>query len=508
MMRFQRNRQNASKPHASVPVPDFDYLSTFKVPAPDTTGTASRVRSGGTSIAEQVMQRGHAQIVVVGNGIAGCAAAMEARQYAPDAEIVIVTEQSHPTINTPALKQFGAGYLELAQLLAQPPDTERRLGIGVIHEHVEQLDARTRRVMLLSGQQITYDRLLLATGSRPVGLGALPGADFDGVMTLHTLSQYLDLRRRLPGVSRAIVIGGGYHAAESALLLRHAGIATTLLVRGRCLVSSLLDLPAADLLRQHLQRQGVEVRLETEVAGVVGRMGVAAGVLTTEGAFLPGQLIIVAIGVQPDVRLARGGGMGADIGKGVRAYRQMQTEVASVYAAGAVARVRDPQTGGWESRAQWYFAFQQGRLAGAALAGARIPAGSESGAMGAFWHATQFGKLSILAAGAPTLSDREHRDYEVLTNGSASFYRRLVLRDHRVVGYLAVGANPPAGLAIKRIIDEQMDVREVTRQLLGESFDARAFFTRQQLNVLQTGGSAAHMSAPAGPHQQRPSRSA
>lgn len=479
LLRHPRVRHPAASAHEH----EYDYLSTFKVPAAD----APIRRSGARPIGDR------ADIVIVGNGIAGCTAAIEARRHAPDAAILIVTDQNHPTINTPALKQFGAGHLEVDQLLAQPPGTERRLRIDVLNQRVDRLDPHARELCLRGGRRVSFDRLLLATGSAPVGLPALPGADFDGVVVLHSLGHYLDLRRRLPAVSRAIVVGGGYHAAETALLLRHTGVAVSWLIRGRGLVPALLDAPASDHLIHYVRREGVEVRLETEVAGVVGRMGMAVGVLTTDDAFVPGQLIVAAVGVRPNIELTAGTELAPAAGGGLRVDQRLQTRVPGIHAAGAVADVRNSQNGEWESRAQWYFAFQQGRLAGAALAGAAIPSSATIGAMGTFWHATQLGKLRVLAAGAPMPGASSDSSVEVLTNGASGFHRRLVLRDGRLVGYLAVGAELPSGPAIKRIIDEEMDVRDIVRSLLREDFDARAYFTRRTLT---------HLRASAGPRPQ------
>ncbi|HKS69120.1 MAG TPA: NAD(P)/FAD-dependent oxidoreductase [Ktedonobacterales bacterium] len=462
----------------------FDPLSTFKVPSVE-RGTAAVAEETGRRAALRAVSRGRVDILIIGNGIAGCAAAMQARQHEPGAEILVVTEQPHPTINTPALKQFGAGHLELEQLLAQPPGTERRLRIGVIQQHVERIDVRSRQVYLRGGQHIQYERLLLATGSRPVGFPSLPGADFDGVMTLHTLRDYLDLRRRLPVTSHAIVCGGGYHAAESALLLRQANVRVTWLIRGRSILAGQLDTPSSDLLLQQVQRQGVEVRLETEAAGIVGRLGVAAGVLSTDGEFIPGELIIAATGVRPDTMLVQGTDMAMQARHGLRVDERLQTVMPNVYAAGAVASILDPQSRQRDSRAQWYFAFQQGRLAGASLAGASIPEDARTAATGAFWHATHLGKLAVVSAGAPMLSERDHDDIEIAGNGSAAFHRRIVLRGDHLVGYLAVGAHPPSGLAIKRIIDERLDVRAIRKQLLSEDFDVPAFLRKRHIHFLQ-----------------------
>lgn len=136
-----------------------------------------------------------ADVVIIGNGIAGLAAAIEARRHLPDRPIVIITDQLHPTINTPALKQFAVAKLAREQLLAYPAGTERAERIHIVNAHVEEIDAQSKYVSLSGNRYFGYDLLLIATGSSPVGLPEqMPGRSFDGVMTLHRLEDYLDFQ--------------------------------------------------------------------------------------------------------------------------------------------------------------------------------------------------------------------------------------------------------------------------------------------------------------------------
>jgi NADPH-dependent 2,4-dienoyl-CoA reductase/sulfur reductase-like enzyme len=479
------NRTEFARYHTMRRVgPPFDPASTFKRPSLSradgpTTGAQTAMRT---------LRSGRADILIVGNGIAGLTAAVEAREYAPDASILIVTEQNHPTINTPALKQFGAGRIEVDQLPAYPPGMERDVGIGIANLRVERVDIRAGAVELGDGQRIKYGRLLLATGAEPTSLPPdCPGRNFDGVMTLHTLRDYQDLRRRLEAVGSVVVIGGGYHAAETAIMLRHRHLRVTWLVRGRGILSGELDTPASDILLRHIERLGVDVRLETELAGVVGRMGAAVGVVTSAQEFIPCQLVIACIGVRPDVALVKDTGLAATSARGVQVNERLQTRAPNIFAAGAVAAVLDPQTGQHVPRGQWYFAFQQGRLAGALLAGARVSPEATAKALGCFWHATQIEKVSVLAAGASMASERDHPDNEVLTDGASDWYRRIVVRHDRLVGYLSVGPKQANGLAIKRLIDEQIPIGAIRRQLLARDFDVRSFLTSSQVAALQSG---------------------
>jgi NAD(P)H-nitrite reductase large subunit len=466
-------------------------LGTFKIPA--VGGACSSDHQADAPHAKgNLLPTDRADLIIVGNGIAGCIAAMETRQYAPDARILVISEQNHPTINTPALKQFGAGRLEREQLLAYSAGTQQQLGIRMLQRRVAAIETSGHRVYLSDGRSFQYHSLLLATGATAMQLpGDMPGRDFDGVTTLHTLSDYLDLRRRLANVSAAVVVGGGYHAAETAMLLRHQRVKVTWLIRGRRLLPRQLDAAASDLLLRQVRRQGVDIRLETEISGIVGRIGVTAGVITTDSAFVPCELVVAAIGTQPDITLAQRTPIEAKTGRGMRVNARLQTTARDVYAAGAVAAVLDPQTSQYDARGQWYFAVQQGRLAAAAITGLSGSEGTALDAVGNFWHATQFEKLNVLTVGAPMLSERDNAENEVLTNGSGAFYRRIVVRHDHLIGFLAVGANPPPGLSIKRLIDERINIEEIKRKLLSEDFDLRSFFTQRRLHALETGESAA-----------------
>ncbi len=165
-------------------------------------------------------------------------AAVEARRLAPGARIAIISEQCHPTINTPALKQFAIGKLAQEQLLAYPAGTERAQRIHAINARVESINAQGKYVCLSGGQGFGYGSLLIATGSAPNGLPLnLPGRDFDGVLTLHCLQDYLNLRRRLDEVDSAVVVGGGAHAIETVMCLLHYGIEVHWLIRNETFLS-------------------------------------------------------------------------------------------------------------------------------------------------------------------------------------------------------------------------------------------------------------------------------
>jgi len=415
-----------------------------------------------------------ADIVVIGNGIAGLTAALEARSLAPEKSIAIITDQIHPTINTPALKQFAVAKLTREQLLAYPAGTERSERIHVVTAHVEEIHAQSKYVMLNGGHGFGYGSLLIATGSTPTGLAEdLPGRDFDGVMTLHCLQDYLNLRRRLAEVSEAVVIGGGAHAIETVVSLTHWGIHVNWLIRSNTFMSRILDDPASKMVLSRIQRAGVTVSTETEVVGIMGRVGGVVGVITNNQEMIPCQLVLSCTGSQPVMTLAQRCTVPMRQRHGILVDDQLHTSVRDIYAAGDVAALKNPLTGMYETRAQWYAAVSQGRIVAAVMTGheelAREPFGVQ-------WHATLLGELSMLTVGNPlSLHDR----VTTLTDTTQGGYRRIAIVDDRLVGYLSLGPRQPDSLAIKRIIDEGHSIRTITKALLKGTFDARKYLSQQ-----------------------------
>ena len=416
----------------------------------------------------------NAEIVIVGNGIAGLTAAIEARKLAPDRRIVVITDQNHPTINTPALKQFAIGKLTREQLLAYPAGTERTQRIHVINARVEEIQAQKKYVCLTGGRGFGYESLLIATGSVATGLPQnLPGRDFDGVLTLHRLNDYLDMRRRLSEIEDAVVIGGGSHAIETVVSLLYWGIRVHWLIRSDTFLPRMLDRPASDMVLDRIRRAGAKVDTQTEVIGIVGRVGSVNGVVTNQHQFLPCQLVLVCTGTTPVTTLATNCDLPMKCKRGILVDDQLRSSVRDIYAAGDVAALKDPQSGEYAPRAQWYAAVQQARIAAAAMTGSAV---HEEG-FGVPWHATRLGELSMLTVG----NALQWRDMATtLTDSSKGSYRRLSIVDDRLVGYLSLGPSQPDGLAIKRLIDEGHSIRNIKKALLKGNFDARNYFSHQR----------------------------
>jgi hypothetical protein len=166
---------------------------------------------------------------------------------------------------------------------------------------------------------------------------------------------------------------------------------------------------------------------------------------------------------------------------GILVDERLRTSVRDIYAAGDVAALLNPQTGDYETRAQWYAAVTQGKIVGAMMVGhgevVKQP-------FGAPWNATHLGELSMLTVGNP-LGGKEDAQAEIYTDTSRGGYCRIAIVDNRLVGYLSVGTTQPDSLSIKRLVDEGRAIRDIIKPLLKGTFDAREYFSKTNARTVK-----------------------
>lgn len=315
------------------------------------------------------------RVVIVGAGPAGFSAAETVRKLQPAAKIAVVADDPHGYYSRPGLAYVLTGELPPARLFPIPPRRWEQLAVQRYVARASALDPAARRLALSTGQALTYDALLLATGAASVTPSFRPST-LDGIVTL---DDYAGLRRLLRATSRArdaVVVGGGILALELVEGLRARGVGVHFLLRGDRFWSAVLDADKSRLVEARLAEEGVRIHHRTETARVLSRKSWpgrerVAGVETTDGHRIGCQIVGVAIGVRPRLELLAGTPVRCD--RGVLVNERMETSVAGVYAAGDVAQLVDPLDGKpLPMEALWPVAIAQGRVAGSSIAG--VPA--------------------------------------------------------------------------------------------------------------------------------------
>jgi NAD(P)H-nitrite reductase large subunit len=370
--------------------------------------------------------------VIIGNGAAGYRAAKSLRRADADAQISIVTEERHPFYLRRQLADFVAGNLSLPELLFQSRNTYRRERLDLLlMTRVERIDPAAHEVVLFNGERIRYDRLLVATGTRAVSIAA-PGSDLDGVVTFDTLPQAQEVRRLLPNVREAAILGEGIVGLALAESLLAKGIRVTQLVRGERFWPDMLDEHTSSLVQELLEDAGVTIRHETEARAIIGAGGRVIGIETAIGETLRAELAAVGCRRQPVIDLVEGSGI--DVRCGIRVDDRLATSRPDIFAAGDVAEPVGPaEFGGDEAAFCWQRAWALGDLAAASMLGRTAEPAAEAVRL----RTSLFGReLAVIGRGhLPAGGDIAALD---LPHGPDVF-RRLVFQDGRLVGAVVFG---------------------------------------------------------------------
>lgn len=404
--------------------------------------------------------------LIVGASAAGIAAAEGIRRRDASGEILIVSDE--PAYYRPLLAQLLDGTRSGSQVEREPGSLPADVKL-LIGRRVARLDISGASVSLDGGQVIGYDKILLATGSRAIR-PPVPGVEADGVFTLRRWDDALGIARAARDARRAVVLGAGRVGIKCAFALRHLGLAVTVVEMEERIVPQQLDAVAAEIFTPAVREAGIELRTRDTVVAVDAPKGWAAGVALKDGRELAAELVILAVGVAANVDLAAQAGL--EVGRGVRVDEHLATSVPSVYAAGDAVETQDRVTGRLIVSGIWTNAVEMGHVAGENMAGGerRYP-----GAFGLL-NAMEMAGLPVISVGEIQASAGD--GCEILARRVGSTYRKLVLRDGRLVGFILVGDVERAGV-YQALIREQVDVAAFKDQVASPRF-GYAHFVRQQ----------------------------
>lgn len=306
-------------------------------------------------------------IVIVGAGLAGAKAAQTLRDEGYDGGILLLgREPVHPYERPPLSKGLLLGSTPRDEIFVNPLQwyadhaVELRMSVNVV-----ELDASARRLTLSDGSTVDYDKLLIATGSTPRSL-PVAGASLDGVLSLRTLEDSDRISASIQTGTNVVIIGAGWIGLEIASAARQRDANVT--------VVEVADLPLQRVLGDDVARvfldlhkaHGVDFRLGTQVASLTGSSRVT-GVTLADGSTLPADVVIVGVGITPNVELAEKAGL--DVRDGIVTSSSLQTSDPNIWAAGDVASAYHPVFDRHVRVEHWANALNGGPAAASAMLG-------------------------------------------------------------------------------------------------------------------------------------------
>jgi nitrite reductase (NADH) large subunit len=391
------------------------------------------------------------ELVVIGNGMAGMRTVEELLKLDPDMYgITVFGAEPHGNYNRILLSPVLTGEKSVADIMLHTRDWYGANGI-VLHagDPVVRIDRKRRLVQAASGLTVTYDRLLIATGSAPFII-PVPGHELPGVIGFRTLHDIDTMLAAARAGGRAVVIGGGLLGLEAANGLLRQGMEVSVVHVSGSLMNQQLDPPAAELLRASLERRGLRILLNRQTAEIRGEGRVQA-VRFADGEEVAADLVVMAAGVRPNIALAQAAGLHCE--RAIVVDDTLQTYDPRVYAVGECVQHR---------RATFGLVapiWDQAKVCAAHLAGAGHRRYVQQAT------ATKLKVTGVDLYSAGDIVGGEGSEDLVLRDRRGGIYKRLVVAGRHLTGAVLYG-DVADGPWYFELIQKRTDISSIRDQLL------------------------------------------
>jgi NAD(P)H-dependent nitrite reductase small subunit len=415
---------------------------------------ATRIVDGVVQV-ESSQARRRIRLVIAGNGMAGMRTVEELLKLgvADRFSIAVFGAEPRGNYNRILLSPVLSGEQQADDIMLHRPNWYARRGI-TLHsgDPIVEIDRKRRMVRSKNGTIAPYDRLLIATGSDPILL-PLPGKDLTGVVTFRDLDDVNRMLEASASGKRAVVIGGGLLGLEAAHGLSLRGMHVTVVHLLDTLMERQLDAPAGALLKSALEQRGIEFRMSAKTSEILGSDRVT-GVRFASGEEIAADLVVMAVGVRPNIELAKKAHLACD--RGILVDDCLQTYDPSIYAVGECVQHRR-QTFGLVAPL-----WEQARICAQHIA--EIGVSRFSGAI----NATQLKVSGIEVFSAGDFSETANRESLVLSDRRRGIYKRIVLEGNKVCGAVLFGDVREAA-RLRELIADQTDIGPIRDELLFDS---------------------------------------
>ncbi|HCZ07430.1 MAG TPA: NAD(P)/FAD-dependent oxidoreductase [Thermotogae bacterium] len=403
--------------------------------------------------------------LIIGTGPAGIAAAEKIRGLDEENEILMLTSEEIAGYSKPLITYFLGRKVNEDRMFYRPPwyFEERNISVMTSTKVIEVNPAK-KLVITESGEAINYDRLLIATGGLPIvpEIEGLNPSEMEGVFTFTQWKDSKDVAKYITDndVTEAVVLGGGLIGLKTTEALLELGLKVSIVELSDRILSNTFDKKASMIVTSALQKRGCNVYTNDTIVQVKGKKKITKVVLKS-GREIKTKLLIIAIGVKPNVGFLKESGV--RVNRGVVVNEHMETNITDIFAAGDCAEFYDPRLGKSSTIAIWPVAFSEGEVAGYNMAGERV---SYQG--GIPMNSVEIAGVATISVGN-TSAEVENVEILEYESDKRSVYKKLVIKDGKLVGAVFVGDIDRAGIYTGLIL-QKVDVSSFKDDLMRDDF--------------------------------------
>ncbi|MGI9544930.1 MAG: NAD(P)/FAD-dependent oxidoreductase [Cyclobacteriaceae bacterium] len=299
------------------------------------------------------------KVVIIGNGISGVTAARHIRKLSEKRIVVISSETKHFFSRT-ALMYIYMGHMKFEHTKPYEDWFWEKNNIDLVQAFVKEVDTGQKALLLADGDEIHYDQLILAVGSKSNKFG-WPGQDLDGVQGLYSYPDLELMEKYTMDIDRAVIIGGGLIGIEMAEMLLTRNIPVSMLIREKEFWDNVLPQEEASLVSRHVLEHHIDLRKETELKEILSdRDGRVMGVVTKDDERIDCQFVGLTVGVSPNIQFLEESAIETD--RGVLVNECLETNIPDVYAIGDCAQFKTPLPNRRPIEQVWYTGRMQGEV--------------------------------------------------------------------------------------------------------------------------------------------------
>ena len=407
--------------------------------------------------------------VIIGGSAAGISAVEAIRSVDQTSPIELFSSEGTPFYSRVLLSYYIAGAITKEELHFRPLEffSENKVKAH-LGQRVEKVLPESKSIRMEDGREYPFDRLLIATGSSPKILD-VPGKDKKGVVVMRNIDHAQEIVNCVEEIKTACVLGGGLIGLRTGYALSVRGVKVKIIVKSNYVLSQMLDKESAEMIEGTMRQHGIDIRTGRDAVEIVGKESVE-GISLDDGERINCQLVVIGKGVQPNVDFLSSTPI--KINEGIVADETMMTSVPDIYVAGDVAETYDLTTGRTSVNAIWPCAFEQGRVAGLNMAGKKAKY------EGSFrMNSLDFYGLPVISMGITRIDGNGFQHFQKKTENT---YRKLVLRDGRIVGAILVGQVQKAGI-LATLLKKRVNVSDIVPLLMSHrlNFAELLPFTQQ-----------------------------